>query len=82
MHNLCSFIILVLKQAIVQIISFSYSDNQGMSPRNVIQWTSKNVFGNYVGRQEYVFLQDPLIVWHINRWSGGYDGSESTAKAL
>lgn len=33
-------------------------------------------------RQEYVFVQDPLIVWHINRWSGGYDGSESTAKAL
>lgn len=33
-------------------------------------------------RQEYVFVQDPLIGWNINRWSGGYDGSESTAKAL
>lgn len=29
-----------------------------------------------------MFVQDPLILWHINRWSGGWEGSESTAKAL
>lgn len=50
--------------------------------RNFIPWTLKNVFGNFIGRQEYGFVQDPLIVWHINRWSGGYGGSESRAKAL
>lgn len=37
MQNLCSFTILLLKQAIVQVVSVTYSDDQGMLPRNIIQ---------------------------------------------
>lgn len=48
--------------------------------RNVVQQTSKNVFGNSVRRQSVLLCLSKTR--SVNRWSSGNDGGEATANAL
>lgn len=48
--------------------------------RNVVQQTSKNVFGNFVGRQSVLLCLSKTQ--SVNRWSSGNDGGEAMANAL